>query len=144
MKSVFPVVLLEKKPYVNKVNRAKRIAFAKTYQKRSPGFCNNVLWSDEDKFNLFGSDGKVIVRRMPKEEFDPKCTVPTVKHAGGNVKCWDCFSTAGIGTLDGNMTGNNVLRYFRKEFIRISEKIECGVINRYLTITMIQIRDRVL
>ena len=72
-----------KKPYVNKVNRGKRIAFAKTYREKPPGFWNNVLWSDESKFNLFGSDGKVMIWRMPKEEFDPKCTVPTVKHAGG-------------------------------------------------------------
>ena len=44
-----------------------------------------VLWSDESKFNLFGSDGKVMVWRSPKEEFDPRCTVPTVKHHGGGV-----------------------------------------------------------
>ena len=77
--------------------------------KKPPGFWDNILWSDESKFNLFGSDGKVMVWRMPKEEFDPKCAVPTVKHTGGNVKCWGCFSTAGVGTLvfiDGNMTGN--------------------------------------
>ena len=104
---------------INKVNHGKRIAFAKTYRVKSPGFWDNALWSDESKFNLFGSNGKVIVWRMPKEEFDPKYTVPTVKHAavGGNVKSWSCFSTIGVGTLvfiDGNMTGNVSIVIFLK------------------------------
>ena len=85
-----------KKPYVNKVNHGKRIAFVKTYREKPPGFWNNVLWSHESKFSLFGSNEKVIVWRMAKGELDSKCTLPTVKHAGGNVNCWDCFSIAGI------------------------------------------------
>lgn len=57
---------------------------------------------------MFGSDGKVMVWRTTKEEFNPACIVPTVKHRGGNVKCWGCFSSSGVGNLafiDGNMTG---------------------------------------
>lgn len=52
--------------------------------------------------------GKVMVWRTTTEEFDPKCTVPTVKHGGGSVMCWGCFSTSGVGNLvftDDNMTG---------------------------------------
>lgn len=97
-----------KKPYVSKENRAKRLIYAKTYLEKPIGYWNDVLWSDESKFNLFGSDGKVMVWRTTKEEMDPKCTVPTVKHGGGSVMCWGCMSTAGVGRLvfiDGNMTG---------------------------------------
>ena len=115
-----------KEPYVNKVNRGKRIAFAKTYREKPPGFWDNILWSDESKFNLFGSDGKVMVWRMPKEEFDPKCTVPTVKHAGKNVKCWGCFSTAGVGTLvfiDGNMIGNMYRDILQKNLFESVKKL---------------------
>ena len=50
-----------KKPYVNKVNRGKRIEFARTYREKPLGFWNDIIWSDETKFNLFGSDGKVMV-----------------------------------------------------------------------------------
>ena len=49
-----------------------------------------------------------MVWRTPQEAFDPRCTVPTVKHGGGNVKCWDCISSSRVGNLvliDGNMTG---------------------------------------
>ena len=50
-----------KKPYVNKVNRGKRLEYAKTYPEKPLGYWDNVLWTDESKFNLFGSDGKVMV-----------------------------------------------------------------------------------
>ena len=55
-------------------------------------FGNVFYGPDESKFNLFGSDGKVMVWRVSKEEFPPACTVPTVKHGGGNVKVWGCFT----------------------------------------------------
>ena len=66
---------------------------------------------------------------MPKEEFDPKCTVPTVKHAGENVKCWGCFSTAGVGTLvfnDGNMTGNMYRDILQKNLFESVKKLNLG------------------
>ena len=55
-----------KKPYVNKVNRGKRLEYAETYRENPLGYWDNVLWTDESKFNLFGSDGQVIVWRTPK------------------------------------------------------------------------------
>ena len=70
-------------------------------------FWKRVLWSDESTFNLFRTDGKVMVWCAPKEEFQPACTVPTVKHGGGNVKVWGCFTWNGVESLafiDGNMT----------------------------------------
>ena len=50
-----------KKPYVNKINRGKRLKFAKEMLEKSVDFWKNVVWSNESKFNLFGSDGKVMV-----------------------------------------------------------------------------------
>ena len=97
-----------KKQYVNKVNRGKRLEYAKTYREKPLGYWDNVLWTDESKFNLLESDGKVIVWRTPKEELGPKCIVLTVKCGGGNVKCSGCFSSCDVKNLvfiDGNMTG---------------------------------------
>ena len=48
-------------------------------------YLNYVLWSDEIKINLFGSDGFKHVWRQPGEEYKDKCVMPTVKHGGGNV-----------------------------------------------------------
>ena len=70
-----------------------------------------------------------MVWQMPKEEFDPKCTVPTVKHAAGNVKCWSCFSAAGVGTLvfiDGNMIGNMYRDILEKNLFESVKKLNLG------------------
>jgi hypothetical protein len=50
-----------KKPYINLRNRKKRMAFANKYLSKDNTFWSRVLWSDESKFNLFGSDGHIKV-----------------------------------------------------------------------------------
>ena len=97
-----------KKLYVDKTNRMKCTQCAKKYREQLLCFWDQVLWTDESQFDLFGSDGRVMVWRTPQKAFDPRCTVPTVEHRGGNVKCWDFISSSGVGNLlfiDGNMTG---------------------------------------
>ena len=88
-----------KTPYVNKANQLKRLNYVKTYRDKEMSFWKHVLCSDESKYNLFGSEGKVIVWRTPKEEFHPKCKVPTVKHGSGSVNVWGCFAWNGVGNL---------------------------------------------
>ena len=63
------------------------------------GYWKDVLWSDESKFNLFGSDGKIVVWRSTNEELNPQCMVPTIKNQSGSVMVWGCFSRAGVGNL---------------------------------------------
>ena len=52
----------------------------------------SVLWSDESKCEIFGSNRRVFVRRRVGEWIISACVVPTVKHAGGGVMvgvlCW--------------------------------------------------------
>ncbi len=70
---------------------------------------NHVLWSDETKINLFGSDGVKRVWWQPGEEYKDKCVLPTVKHGGGSVMIWGCMSAAGTGELqfiEGTMNAN--------------------------------------
>ena len=74
-----------KKPYVNRTNRLKRLKYAKEMLQKSLDFWNTIVWCDESKFNLFESHRRTMVWRSRDEEFDPKCTVPTVKHGGGSV-----------------------------------------------------------
>jgi hypothetical protein len=50
-----------KKPYVNKVNRGKGIAYAKLMIEKPFDYWKRVLWSDESMFNRFGSDSKIVV-----------------------------------------------------------------------------------
>uniref|UniRef100_A0AAZ3SJM9 Transposase n=1 Tax=Oncorhynchus tshawytscha TaxID=74940 RepID=A0AAZ3SJM9_ONCTS len=53
---------------------------------------NKILWSDETKIELFGLNAKRHVWRKPG-------TIPTVKHGGGNIMLWGCFSAAETGRL---------------------------------------------
>ena len=112
-----------KKPYLSKANRGKRLEYARTYREKPLGFWNNVIWSDESKFNLFGSDGKVMVWRSTKEEFEPRYTVPTVKHDGGSVKCWGCFPSSGVGDLVFIMTGELYRDILQKNMLQSAKKL---------------------
>ena len=115
-----------RKPYVNMVNRCKRLEYARNYREKPLDFWNKVLWSDESKFNLFGFDGKVMVWHSAKEEFGPKCNIPTVKHSGGNLKCWDCFSSSVVGSLifiDGSMTAESYREILANNLLKSVEKL---------------------
>ena len=62
-------------------------------------YWNHVLWSDEMKINLYGSDVFKYVWRRLGEEYEDKCVMPTVKHGGGNVMVWGCMCAASVGEL---------------------------------------------
>ena len=95
-----------------------------------------MLWTDESKFNLFGSGGRVMVWRTPQEAFDPRCMVPIVKHRGENVKCWGSFSSSGVGNLvfiDGNMTGEVYRDILQRNLFESVKKTEFGSCNMTMT-----------
>ncbi|GFT57190.1 transposable element Tc1 transposase [Trichonephila clavipes] len=58
-------------------------------------FWNEVIFSDESKFNIFGSDGRRMVSRKPNTSHHPKHTIPTVKHGCGSVMVWGCMAASG-------------------------------------------------
>ncbi len=86
-----------------------RKQFAEDKQTKNINYWNHVLWSDETKITLFGSDGVKRVWRQPGEEYKDKCVLPTVK-CGGRVMVWGCMSATGTGeqqfierTMNANM-----------------------------------------
>lgn len=88
-----------KKPLLSKKNRLARLEFARTHLHWTLHDWKRVCWSDESKFNMFNSDGIQYVRRPKGKRLDPKYTKPTVKHGGGSVMVWGCFSGYGMGPL---------------------------------------------
>ncbi len=76
-----------------------RMEFAKKHLKDSKMVTNKILWSDETKIELFGLNSKRYVWRKPGTAHHLSNTVPTVKHGGGSIMLWGCFSAAGTGRL---------------------------------------------
>lgn len=88
-----------KKPLLRPPNVRKRLLFAQKHKDWSIDKWKSVLWTDESKFELFGSKRRQIVRRRKGERFKKQCIAPTVKHGGGSVTVWGCFSYDGVGEL---------------------------------------------
>lgn len=88
-----------KKPWINKLNRGKIIEFSKLLLSASKNFFQRIILSDESKFNIFGSDGKLRVWRKSNAELQSTNLTATVKHGGGSVLVWGCFSSFGVGKL---------------------------------------------
>lgn len=88
-----------KKPHVNTLNKKKRLRFAKEHEHWTIENWKNILWSDESKFNLCYSDGIRYVRRPVNTRFNPRYTIGTFKHGGGNIMVWGAFSYFGVGPL---------------------------------------------
>lgn len=88
-----------KKPLISVKNRKARIKFAQEHLNWTAKEWSKVLFTDESKFCLFGSDGIKYVRRPKGTRFDPKYQLPTVKHGGGNVMVWGGFSRDSVGPI---------------------------------------------
>ncbi len=98
-----------RKPLLKMMYKKANKQFAEDKQTKDMDYWNHVLWSDETKINLFGSDGVKRVWWQPGEEYKDKCVLPTVKHGGGRVIVWGCMSAAGTGELqfiEGTMNAN--------------------------------------
>ncbi|KAI5147969.1 hypothetical protein ENBRE01_0029 [Enteropsectra breve] len=101
------------KPLLSSSQKDQRYEHAKAWIYWTKEDWERTIFSDETKINLFGSDGRTYVRRYDGERYDDKNLIPTVKHGGGSVMVWGCFSYNGVGKLaiiDGNM---NSIQYTR-------------------------------
>ena len=97
----------KRKPLLRKANKTKRLKFAKKHKNWSPIQWEKLLWSDESKFEIFGTKRRQYVRRRLGGELKVCCLQPTIKHGGGSIQVWGCISAEGVGDLvrvDGIMT----------------------------------------
>uniref|UniRef100_A0AAZ3RBS6 Transposase n=1 Tax=Oncorhynchus tshawytscha TaxID=74940 RepID=A0AAZ3RBS6_ONCTS len=76
----------------SKRHMTAHLEFAKRHLKDSQAMTNKILWSDETKIELFVLNAERHVWRKPG-------TIPPVKHGGGSIMLWGCFSAAGTGRL---------------------------------------------
>ena len=65
-----------------------------------------VVWSDENKINRIGSDGRKWVWKKQGEGLSNRLVKGTLKFGGGNIMMWGCFGWDGVGyatKIDGKM-----------------------------------------
>ena len=87
------------KPYLSRSVVAQRKKWAEGVERWDIRNWQLVIFSDESKFNLFGSDGRQWCRRRVGEAFLDRNVNKTVKHGGGSVMVWGCITSRGVGRL---------------------------------------------
>lgn len=82
--------LRHEKPLPTAAHVKCRAAWATAHKGWSEQDWLRVVFSDESKFNLFGSDGKQYCWRWPRvEDWNVK---KKVKHSGGSLQVWGCLT----------------------------------------------------
>ncbi len=106
------------------MNRKRRLDFAKEYRDKPEHFWYDVIFTDESKYNVFGSDSRREIRwRRPNEALKPINLQATVKHSARDM-VWGCITTAGVGGLvfiEGNMNSQHYLRILQDNLVSIAK-----------------------
>jgi hypothetical protein len=89
----------QSKPLLTRKQKAKRLDWAESHCYWEDKNWGAVVFSDESKFNLFGSDGRQWCWREPGQANDARYTKKKLKHGGGNLMVWGCITHHGVGHL---------------------------------------------
>src|ERR1700761_4336808 len=99
-------VVKAKRPFLSKCHIKERMDFALSHQYWTVEDWKRVIWSDETKINLRGSDGRKWVWKTPEEGLSSRLVEGTFKFGGGNLMLWGCMNWDGVGyacRIDGKM-----------------------------------------
>ncbi len=104
----------KRKPYVNMVQKRRRVLWAKAHLKGNVSKWKSVLWWDESKFDiLLGKHERCVLRAKEEGDF-PACHQRSVQKP---VSCmvWGCIRAYGMGSLhvlEGTMNAENYIKVY--------------------------------
>uniref|UniRef100_A0A8C7QZS1 Transposase Tc1-like domain-containing protein n=1 Tax=Oncorhynchus mykiss TaxID=8022 RepID=A0A8C7QZS1_ONCMY len=115
-----------RKTFLKDIHKKCRLKFATSHLGDTPNMWKKVLWSDETKIELFGNNAKRYVWRKSNTA---EHTIPTVKHGGGSIMVWACFSSAGTGKMvkiDGKMDGTKYRTILEENLMESAKDLRLG------------------
>ncbi|KAG1205044.1 hypothetical protein G6F69_009534 [Rhizopus microsporus] len=86
-----------KKPLLKKTHRERRLAWAIAHKDWTNDDWRRMVFSDETKVNVFGSDGCKYYWSRPNDTLQPHHLDLTVKGGNGSVMVWGCITYDGPG-----------------------------------------------
>jgi hypothetical protein len=94
-------------------HRRSRLARCLARRGWNLGIWRKIHWSDESRFLLHVTDGRMRVWRHKNTAYAPRNIQPTVPCGGGSVMVWGCIShdcKLDLVTIQGSLTGDQYIR----------------------------------
>lgn len=116
-----------RKPIIGFINRQRRVRWStRTLPWTPDGHWARLIFSDESRFNLSYSDGRVRVWRTQGERYAPECLSEVQKRSSISVMVWGCIGYHGVGelvVLEENVTGRAYIETLRQNLLPSVENI---------------------
>lgn len=108
----------KKKPALTEKQQKARYEWALRHQHWTMDDWRRVIWSDEVRIALYGSDGRSWAWKAPDAPLQREHVRQTKKFGGGSIMVWSCISWQGIGfmsLIEGTMNGELYLEVMKDE-----------------------------
>jgi len=88
-----------KKPYVNALNRERRVMWVREREQWNMDRWRQIIWSDEMAVATGTMQQRQLVWRRPGEKMLPTCMATTMKSGSLTFQFWGCITWDGVAAL---------------------------------------------